>query len=164
MKEKFAEIKIIGISARTSNVQEMNPDVAKIGATLQKFFANNMQDQIPERKNPGRVFSIYTQYESDEHGEYTYFLGEEVNSHKNIPEGFEALTIPTQTYKKLTSSTGKMPTIVIDLWKKIWQMDEASLEGKRSYVSDFEIYDEKSHDPENATVDIYIGINDQNKS
>lgn len=87
------EVKLVGITAHTSNSLEMNPETAKIGATMQKFFAGDMQAQIMERKNPGTVFAVYTGYESDEHGQYTYFVGEEVNEFKNIPQGFEMVTI-----------------------------------------------------------------------
>ena len=151
-------IKIVGITARTSNTQEMNPETSKIGATMQKFFASGMQAQIMERKNPGTVFAVYTNYESDEHGEYTYFLGEEVNDFENIQQGFETLLIPTQTYVKFTSSPGTMPAVCIDMWQNIWKMNAANLGGKRAYIADFEVYDERSTDHTNVTLDIYIGI------
>lgn len=156
--QKISEIKLVGIQVRTSNAQEMSQETAKIGATMHKFFAGNMQAQIMERKNPGTVFAVYTNYESDEHGQYTYFLGEEVNDFKNIPQGFETLTIPTQTYVKFTSNPGPMPAVCIDMWKNIWKMNAADLGGMRAYIADFEIYDQRSRDYNNTTLDIYIGI------
>ncbi len=51
-----------------------------------------------------------------------------------------------------------MPKVVIDMWQKIWNMNTAMLEGERAYIADFEIYDERSSDLNNAIVDIYIGI------
>jgi hypothetical protein len=39
-------IKIVGITAGTSNALEMNPETSKIGAPMQKFFASRMQAQI----------------------------------------------------------------------------------------------------------------------
>ena len=53
---------------------------------------------------------------------------------------------------------GKFPNVVIDTWQKIWQMSDEELGGTRSYIADFEIYDERSYDPANAVVDIYIGL------
>ena len=91
--EQLSEIKLVGIKAFTSNAREMNPETAKIGATMQKFFGSGMQEQIFRRKNPGTVFAVYTNYESDENGQYTYFLGEEVSDFANIDQGFETLTI-----------------------------------------------------------------------
>lgn len=152
------EVKLVGITARTSNTQEMNPKTSKIGTTMQKFFTSGMQAQIMERKNPGTVFAVYTNYESDEHGQYTYFLGEEVSGFENVPQGFEKLTIPAQTYVKFTSSSGKMPAVCIDMWQNIWKMNAADLGGMRAYIADFEVYDQRSQNPEQAVLDIYIGI------
>lgn len=152
-------IKLVGIEVRTSNALEMNPETAKIGPTMQKFFMKGMQAQISERKNPGRVFAVYTNYESDKQGSYDYFLGEEVNDFADKAKEFATLTIPTQTYAKFTSNPGQMPSVVIDMWQNIWKMNESSLGGHRSYIADFEIYDERSRDPRSTVLDIYIGIN-----
>lgn len=156
--QQSPEIKLVGITTRTSNALEMNPGTAQIGATMQKFFTGGMQAQIMERKNPGTVFAVYTNYESDEHGQYTYFLGEEVDDFENIQQGFETLTIPAGNYVKFTSTPGKMPAVCIDMWQNIWKMNAADLGGQRAYIADFEVYDERSQNPEQAVLDIYIGI------
>ena len=151
-------IKLVGITARTSNAQEMNLETSQIGATMQRFFTGGMQAQIFGRKNPGTVFAVYTNYESDEHGQYTYFLGEEVDDFENIQQGFETLTIPAGNYVKFTSTPGKMPTVCIDMWQNIWKMNASDLGGERAYIADFEVYDERSSAHNNVTLDIYIGI------
>jgi predicted transcriptional regulator YdeE len=152
------EIRLMGITARTSNAAEMNPATAQIGATMQRFFTNNLPNQIPNRKQPGKIFAVYTDYESDVNGPYTYFLGEEVTTLDTIPEGFTTLTIPAQLYAKFTSLPGQMPDVVIQLWQKIWGMNAHALGGHRAYKADFEIYDERSHDMSQAVVDIFIGL------
>ena len=156
--EQLHEIKLVGITVRTANNREMDSSTAKIGATMQKFFANDLQNKIPNRKKPGRVFAVYTNYESDEHGQYTYFLGEEVNDFEDIPQGFEKLTILPQTYVKFTSTPGKMPDVCINMWQNIWKMKAADLGGQRAYIADFEFYDQRSRNSEQAVLDIYIGI------
>jgi predicted transcriptional regulator YdeE len=152
------QMTLLGISARTSNAREMNPDTALIGKTWQAFFKDNQQDAILHRKQPGKLVAVYTDYESDEHGDYTYFLGEEVTHIATISTGFEALTIPEQTYAKFTSASGKMPTVCIELWQTIWTMQPSDFGGKRNYLADFEIYDERSQDPNQTILDIYIGL------
>ncbi len=156
--EQLPAIKLVGIAVRTSNIEEMNPDTAKIGAAMQQFFMEGMQTKISRRKNPGKAFAVYTNYESDEHGEYDYFLGEEVDDFADVPHRFEILTIPAQTYVKFTSNPGRMPDVVIDMWQNIWKMNNSELGGQRAYIADFEVYDERSKDPSNAVLDIYIGI------
>lgn len=152
------EIKLVGITARTSNAAEMNPQTAQIGTTMERFFKQNMPKSIPYPKEPHQIFAVYTDYERDEHGPYTYFLGQEVASFQNVPEGLKTLNIPAQNYIKWTSSPGPIPQVVIEMWQKIWKMEDTQLGGKRSYVADFEMYDSRSHDPQHSIVDIYIGV------
>lgn len=156
--QELPEIKLVGITARTSNALEMNPETAKIASTMQMFFGGGMQEQILGRKKPGTVFAVYTDYESDELSGYTYFLGEEVNNFESIGKGFETLTIPTQNYVKFTSTSGKMPAVCIDMWQNIWKMKAADFGGVRAYIADFEVYDERSQNPKHAVLDIYVGL------
>ncbi|WP_417905306.1 GyrI-like domain-containing protein [Candidatus Tisiphia endosymbiont of Micropterix aruncella] len=153
-------IKLVGINkVRTSNIVELNPETAQIASCFQKFLQQDFASRIPNRVNPNVIFSVYTEYESDHTGEYSYFLGEESSDIAVIPKGLDSLIIPEQKYIKFTTEAGSMPDIVINSWQKIWQMSSESLGGTRSYRADFEIYDERSIDYKNAIVDIYIGIN-----
>ncbi len=47
-----------------------------------------------------------------------------------------------------------MEGIVFNEWLKIWNTDLP-----RVYTIDFELYDERSQDAENATVDVFIAVN-----
>ncbi len=151
-------IKLVGLSTRTHNKNEMNPQTSKIGELAGKFWSQSMALQIPNRKNSGVTLSVYTEYDSDEHGEYTYFIGEEVNSFDDIPNGMEKIIIPAAGYQKFTTQHGKMPDVVITAWQQIWKMTPDDFGGKRAYQADFEVYDERARDPANTSVDIYIGI------
>ena len=51
-----------------------------------------------------------------------------------------------------------MPNVVIEAWQKIWQMTEQDFGKPRRFSADFEVYDEQASDPQNATLDVYIGI------
>src|SRR5580658_302797 len=96
------EIKLVGLTARTNNKNEFNPQMAKIGELVGYFQSQNIANQIPDRKNPGVILSAFAEYDSDEHGDYTYFIGEEVNSFENIPANLKKLTIPAARYQKFT--------------------------------------------------------------
>ena len=152
------EIKLLGITARTSNAAEMNPATAKIGPIMQQYMQNGIAQGTPNRKKPGTTFCVYTDYESDFTGAYTYFIGEEVTAFDNLPESLERHIIPAQIYKKFTTEPGPMPDVVIKAWQEIWQMPTEKLGGKRSYRSDFEMYDERAADYHKAVLAIYIGI------
>jgi len=154
------EIKLVGISTRTNNAHlfDTNVEINKVAATVQKYFHNGLADKLYNRKNPGTTFCVYTNYESDENEDFTYFIGEAVNNFDEVPKGFETLIIPMQNYAKFTSQAGPMPAVCIQMWKDIWQMSPAILGGKRAYIADFEVYDERSKDHNSTILDLYIGI------
>ncbi len=141
-----SEIKLVGLSVRTNNKNEMNPKTAKIGEVINQFYANNISSKIINRKNPGVTLSVYAEYESDEHGDYTYFFGEEVSSFENVPADFKQLIIPAARYQKFTTPTGKSPAVVIEAWQKIWALSPHYIGSKRAYLADFEVYDQRAID------------------
>ncbi|MGD9592764.1 MAG: GyrI-like domain-containing protein [Candidatus Berkiella sp.] len=151
-------IKLVGLAKRTSNHLEQNAQTANIGPLVQHYFSNGIANSIKDRVSPGVTYSVYTDYESDHHGEYTYFIGEEVSSINDIPEGLRMITIPQSKYQRFTTQAGAMPAIVIQAWQSIWQMNPEDLGGTRRFIADFEIYDERAKDPSQSVVDIYIGI------
>ena len=67
---------------------------------------------------------------------------------KKIPEG---------KYSIISSAKGPVGKVVVEAWQQIWIMEEGS-ELERAYKADYEIYDERSHDPQSAQVDIFVGI------
>jgi nucleotidyltransferase substrate binding protein (TIGR01987 family) len=154
------EIKLVGIATRANNAHifEKNPETNRIAAIVQKYFHNGLAEKINARKNPGTSFCVYTNYESDANGDYTYFIGEEVNSFDEVDKEFETLIIPVQNYAKFTNEPGPMPDVCINMWQNIWKMNGSDLGGERSYITDFEVYDQRSQDHNNVIFDIYIGI------
>jgi predicted transcriptional regulator YdeE len=157
---KLDEIKLIDITTRTNNANGFNSDLAtnKLAATVYRYFHSGLANKIAARKNPGITFCVYTNYESDFTGGYTYFISEEVTNFDEVSECFEKLIIPTQNYVKLTSQAGQMPIVCIDMWKEVWNMSTSDLGGTRAYIAGFEIYDQRSCDHNNTILDIYIGI------
>lgn len=155
---QLKEILLAGISVRTNNGNEMNPELAKIGSLFNRFNQEGVGETILNRVNPGVIYSVYTDYETDEHGDYTYFLGEEVRTFEEPSNGLTTLSIPASKYTKFTIGPGKMPQILIEAWKEIWGMNPIELGGKRTYRADFEIYDNRAQNPDNTSLDILIGI------
>ena len=142
---ELEETKVAGFTARTSNSA---PDMAAvIGGTWQRFFAEDGYASIPN-KLTGRTMGIYTDYENDEHGEYTFMAACAVNG--EVPAGFEVKTMPAGRYARFVV-TGNMMTAVGEFWQKLWQMPL-----DRTYKFDFEEY--QNSDPENCEIHIYIGI------
>lgn len=153
------EIKLVGITVRTNNEAELGKLTGKIFPCVQQYFQQQMFEKIPHRKKPGTTFCAYTEYESDHTGDYTYFIGEAVDSLESIPAEFSTLIIPPQQYVIFTTEPAPMPAVLINAWQSILGMSPQTLGGTRRYHTDFEVYDERAADHQNIVLDICIGIN-----
>lgn len=151
-------MKLVGITARTNNAAEINWATGKIFPCVQQYFHQAMAQSLLNRKKPGSTYCVYTDYESDHTGDYTYFIGEEVESFDGQPTHMQQLTIPAQTYAKFTNGPAPMPEVVREPWFKIWQMTPKDFGGDRAYIADFEVYDERAADHGAVVLDIYIGV------
>lgn len=145
---------IIGITIRTTNQAAFEQD------TIQKlwkdFFTNDILSKIPNKIDDA-IIALYYNYESDKNGAYDLLLGARVSTLDKVPKGLTAQHVPAQKTNIFTTKQGPLSTIVLDLWKNIWaQEDEKTLD--RSYQFDYEIYDERCHNPQKATMSIHIGI------
>jgi len=141
------EKKITGISTRTTNADEMNPQTAKIGALHQKF-----DDMVSVNyKDGARVYGVYYNYESDHSGEYSVMAGADLVD-QIVAENFETVIIPAGTYM-VFEAKGEVPQIVIETWAKIWEyFSTGKTQYRRSYMTDFEFYKSQNE------IEVYIGV------
>ncbi len=95
---------------------------------------------------------MYHNYEGDHTRPYSYFIGCRVMAGSSVPEGMDSLTIEKAGCQKFIAK-GRMPDCVGNGWMEIWKMDI-----DRAYIADFEVYDERSKDWNNAVVEIFIGV------
>ena len=157
--KKIEAFKLVGISTRTNNHSEVGGENAKIMPLVQKYFENQIASKIKNPSNQGVTYCAYTNYASDENGDYTFFIGEEVSSLEGQDlENLETLTIEGGDYQVFTTEAGQMPNVCINAWQKIWGMNQNDFEGQRAYKTDFEVYDHRALDPQNTVLDIWIGI------
>jgi predicted transcriptional regulator YdeE len=141
---------MIGIEARTS-FQKEHEGAGTFEKQWGRVHRETVISSIPNRAD-NEVLSLYTDYESDLYGEYTFVIGARVTSTDTVPEGMVARHVPAANYCVFTSDRGPIGEIVIDTWKKIWESDCA-----RSYRYDFEVYGANASDPAASVVDIYVG-------
>ncbi|WP_232305996.1 GyrI-like domain-containing protein [Pontibacillus litoralis] len=106
---------------------------------------------------PTVTYGLYSDYASDVNGEYSITLGMEALSSIEPPEEVVVKTIPSAKYMVFTTEKGPIVEVVIKAWQDIWARF-ASSEVERAYTGDFERYDERCANPEEAQVDIYIAI------
>ncbi len=146
---------VIGIEAGTTNAKEATAD-GTIPKQWQKFFQEGILAKIPNRAG-SNIYALYTDYASDRNGEYSFVIGAMVKNGTAAPDGMVAKQVPGGRFAVITSEQGPLPKVVPLAWQAVWKMeDDGQL--KRSYQTDFEIYDKRSQDPQNAQVDIYVGL------
>lgn len=115
----------------------------------------NVLQKIPD-KTSANIYALYTDYASDRNGEYSYVIGAMVKDGTAPPAGMVAVHVPGGRYNVLTTERGPLPKVVPEAWQQVWRLED---NGKlnRLYKTDFEIYDQRSLDPQKAQVDLYVG-------
>jgi predicted transcriptional regulator YdeE len=149
---------VVGISASTNNAKEAGPD-AIIGTLWQQFLSQGLLNKIPDRVDQS-ITAVYTDYVSDANGQYTFVLGARIRPIPDpvLPEGMVIKTVPAGRYAVFTSERGPVAKVVVETWKQIWAYFQNPANGQRAYRADFEVYDQRSADPNNTQVDIYVGV------
>ena len=130
---------VVGVTVRTNNAKEAGGQGA-IPALWQNAIQNGTLDQIPNKASDGFVV-VYSDYASDNTGDYSYTLGYRVSSAGKVPDGMVTRTIHACKYASFTSETGPPQEVIPALWQKIAQMTPQQLGGTRAYQTDFETYD-----------------------
>lgn len=147
IEEKF----ITGINVRTKNEKEMNPETAQLPRLWGIFYKDGLIDRIPNKLPGSPIYGVYHSYESDLNGAYSVLAGVEVGKLSNANNEYSSAKIEGGKYL-VFEEKGKMPQVVIDTWRNIWNYFSSFDAQKRSYLTDFEIYAEPNE------VAIYIGI------
>lgn len=124
---------VAGLTARTTNRDESDPQAARIGTLWNRFFDERVYEKTPQRMNDMRLYGVYSAYESDARGAFDVTTGVAVSDGPSVVriEGGDYLVFAGQ---------GQMPQMVLALWETIWQYFEDHPQIKRRYRSDFEAY------------------------
>ena len=148
---QLGEFQVIGIEARTTNAREMTKE-GVIGKQWERLMKEGLLARIPNKADQS-IVALYTDYESNQDGAYTFILGARVTSLASVPEGMVVRKVPAGRYARFTSERGPVSRVVYETWKRIW---DAPLD--RAYRTDFELYDERAADPQNAQMSIFVGV------
>ena len=138
---------VIGIQIRTSNAKEVTGGGA-IPKQWDRFVKEGIADKIPNKVDS-----------SDHNGEYDFIIGMKVSSVSGIPPGMVAKKVPSGRYAVITSAQGPVAQVVPKAWQQVWSLeDNKQLGGARAYKADFELYDQRSQNPQDSQVDLYVGL------
>lgn len=133
-----------GLTVRTANHDETEPETARIGRLWQEFatVCGNSGLDFPQ------VYGVYSDYDSDMHGGFSVTAG--------LPGDFphpsaREVEIPAGPYLCFAGS-GPCPQTVIALWQEVWHYFSTEQSPARTYRCDFEEYTGRD------SVAIFIGI------
>lgn len=147
MKVKnIKKLMIAGISEITNNKNELNEDTAKIPQLWDKYVDENIYSKTFDKANNSYMYGVYSDYESDDMGDYKVTIGVEVKKPKN------AIIIEDQQRYLVFTKKGELPDVVIDVWQEIWEYFDGEPQYERAYKVDFEKYVSEDE------VEIYISI------
>ena len=155
-KTKKDEFKLIGLKLNNKTTNEGGQSSIDCGSLWQKFEAENFAKRIPDKLSD-EIYAVYFDYEGDYTKPFSYFIGCKVKIDTETPQGMNSLVIPAGNYSKVIAK-GKMPDCVANTWKEIWTSNIP-----RTYQIDFEVYDERSKDWNDAEVDVYLQLNNNQR-
>ena len=144
---------VIGVELKTTTHDGMN--YVEITQFWEKVLKEGQIDNIPDKKLKNTVLGICMDFEPS--GRFSYIIGSEVTSTENTPNNMVCRTIPASKYAVFTAR-GKIPGSIQDTFKYIYQEWLPNSNLQRANSAEFELYDERCEDAENAEVDIYIPI------
>ena len=110
---KVNGFQLTGYSVRTSNLDEMQPETAKIGDLWAQFYSQQ-GSKLTERSN---VYGVYTDYDSDFSGDYRVFAATDTSIND---DQLSSLSIAAGLYY-VFSAQGELPNAIIELWGHIWE-------------------------------------------
>jgi predicted transcriptional regulator YdeE len=149
---KKSEFKLIGLKLDNKTTNERGQSSIDCGNLWQKFETQNFTERIPGKLSD-EIYAVYFDYEGDHTKPFSYFIGCKVKFDTDTPRDMSNLIIPAGNFTKVIAK-GKIPDCIANAWKGIW-----SLKTDRAYKYDFEIYDERSKDWNNAEVEIFVSTN-----
>jgi predicted transcriptional regulator YdeE len=134
-RESFA---VSGHEAETTNAREFSG----LGVIAQLWSAVDASG--------GPLIAVYSAYESDRDGKYSYLLGVEVDAAQQAAEHLRLRIVEEGDYLCLKHEGQVTPQAVVDLWQQVWTLEDRG-ELARAYRTDFETY--TAHGME-----LYVGV------
>lgn len=139
VSEKIPAFRVAGITVRTRNSDEMNPETSRIGGLWDRFFSESWEHKLPRPGADGRIFGVYSAYESNEHGAFDVTAGVAAPEGSEVVGGASTIAVEAGHYL-VFHGQGSMPQMVIDAWGEVWRYFGENPQIQRRFTTDFEAY------------------------
>jgi len=149
-KTQIEGFDIIGIKTRTANDGSAGKDLPELWG---RFLNSDLKDKIPNKIDEC-IYFLYSNYEGDHTQPYDAIIGCKVSSLERVPEGMITHSVaPSKAAKFVAKGSLIKGEAIISKWFEIWESG-----ADRSFTTDFEVYDDRSKDIQNAEVDIFVSL------
>lgn len=149
-------IKVVGPAIITSNEKEMTKE-GQMVELYEYFVHNNVSEWITNKKDNSLVV-LYTDYDSDESGEYVYAIGHQVLTDE-CHDKLEFFETPSAKYLHFTSERGYLNDVLPSLWREIWRRTQSGeLGAERAFTTDFEFHNYEDNKSADVVVDVFLSI------
>jgi predicted transcriptional regulator YdeE len=153
--EEQQSFAVIGVSVRTSGQKEAGGN-GQVPALWARSLQDGTFERIPNRTDE-KMLAVYTDFDGDQTGVYTYILGARVSSAEKVPDGMVAVTIPAGRYAVVQSDKGTLPDIIPKVWKDIAAMSTKDRGGERSFKTDYVVFP-AGFDWQDTQVEVHVGM------
>lgn len=128
--QQIEEFTVAGISVVTDN-QKATGD---INALWERFFKEQIGQQIEDTKESDIIYAVYSDYQGDHTKPYRLTIGYKIKDTLNPPNGFDHIKVESGDYAMM-GAAGEQPKALIETWEAIWSSDLG-----RKFKTDFEAY------------------------
>ena len=130
----------VGRETRTSNEKEMNGE-----GTIGQLWDSKLPIGSP-------IVAVYSEYQSNKDGEYSYLLGRKLGEDEPLPQQMAHRRVVSGKYLRLEFTGEISPAAVVGLWQQVWDM-ETQGQIQRTYKTDFELYGANGFE-------LFVGVKD----
>ncbi|HEU4621623.1 MAG TPA: GyrI-like domain-containing protein [Burkholderiaceae bacterium] len=145
-----------GITVRTSNDIELDPQQAQRRQIWRRFYDEGLPARLAANSQNGRVVGVYTDYENAARGAYTITVGVEILRADTADTGLHVAQVSPGEYLRF-SAYGMGPDALVAAWSEVWDFfnkNEHPLARRyeRAFTADFERYG----DPERISIFVAV--------
>ncbi|PFE05097.1 AraC family transcriptional regulator [Bacillus cereus] len=160
--EKKPAFHVAGYEMKTSNKEGKN--LKDIPVFWDRYLQNNLASNITNRKHTDQYVELGMCTDFNlEAGDFTYIIGMEVTSFDGVSNELAQRTFPEATYAVFTTPKVPHKDMVSSLqqtWKSIFSEWFPHSGYEHAGVTEFELYDERSHEDKSefAQVEIWLPV------
>lgn len=132
--------RVAGLAIRTTNAEEGGRDTAQIPGLWGRFAGEDWFGRLERLGAEGPLLAVYSDYESDVSGRYRLLVGRELASPGTRASAIEIAETPEGDYL-VFRCRGPLPGVVMEGWRRVWDLFARPGAPDRAYTADIEVYD-----------------------